>query len=239
MSAALSSLLGIVLLSFLAPLPAPAQQLTVAAAADLAPLQGEIQTATHTRVRFVIGASGVLKQQIENGAPYDVFMSASAAYVDELVTAGKIDSGSVLVYTRGRVGVLWRDSKSHPLSDLKKDQIRSVAIPNPRLAPYGVAAVKALQEAGLWEAVSPKAVYGENVRQTYQMFESGNVDAVLTSASMLLGRPADLLPPSVDQKAGVIAASPNKTAAVQFVKQLLGPEVQAVFAAHNFGKPLN
>jgi molybdate transport system substrate-binding protein len=240
MSGLLSSLRIVIFLA-LSTL-APAQNLTVAAAADLAPLQTEIQDAfrkiePNFHLTFVIGASAVLEQQIANGAPYDVFLSANAAYVDQLASARKIEPNSVRIYARGRVGILWKDGKSHPLSDLLLDRVRSVALPNPRLAPYGAAAVDALTRAGLWEFVSKKAVYGENVRQAYQMFASGNADAVLTSATLLEGKPADLLPPSVEQKAGVIADRPNQKAAEEFVRKLTGPDLQAVFAHHGFAQP--
>jgi molybdate transport system substrate-binding protein len=241
MSGSLSSLLAVIFLTLLPPL-APAQNITIAAAADLAPLQTEIEQAVrkiepNLHLTFVIGASAILKQQIQNGAPYDVFLSANAAYVDQLASSRKIEPISVCIYTRGRVGVLWKDGKHHPLSDLRADSVRSVALPNPRLAPYGAAAVDALARAGLWEFVSKKAVYGENVRQAYQMFASGNADAVLTSATLLEGKPADLLPPSVEQKAGVVADRPNQKAAEEFVRKLTGPELQAVFARHGFAKP--
>jgi molybdate transport system substrate-binding protein len=224
------------------PVALPAQELTIAAAADLAPLQAEIQDAVrknepNLHLRFVIGASGVLEQQIEHDAPYDVFLSANAAYVDHLAKIRKIEPNTVLTYARGRVGVLWRDGKHHELKDLQAEWVRSVALPNPKLAPYGAAAVDALTKAGLWEFVRKKVVYGENVRQAFQIFDSGNADVVLTSATLLEGKPADLLPPSVEQKAGVIAGSQNQKAAREFVRYLIGPEMQAVFARHGFAKP--
>ncbi len=219
-------------------LPAFPQQLTVAAAADLAPLQAEIQqNEPNLRLRFVISASAILEQQIENGAPYDVFLSANAAYVDHLAATGKIEPKTVTVYAVGQVGVVWKDGKSHPLSDLRAGWVRSIALPNPRLAPYGAAAVDALKRGGLWDSVWKKVVYGENVRQALQMFDSGNADAVLTSASLLTGRTADLLPPSVEQKAGIVAGTPHQGAAEAFLKDLSSPAMRAVFSRHGFRPP--
>jgi molybdate transport system substrate-binding protein len=204
--------------------------LTVAIAADLAPLKDDLLRAMrknepNLEVRFVIGASATLAQQIQNGAPYDVFMSANTEYVDRLASFRR-------VYAVGHPAIRWKDEKTHPLSDLKADWVRSVALPNPKLAPYGVAAVKALQQAGLWDFVRQKAIYGENVRQTLQLFESGNTDAVITSATLLPG--AVRLEIDVVQEAGAISA---KEAAREFVRKLTTPDVQAVFKAHGFDLP--
>ncbi len=125
------------------------------------------------------------------------------------------------------------------LSDLRSDWVRFVALPNPKLAPYGVAAQQALEHAGLWQFVRKKVVYGENVRQTLQLFESGNADAVLTSDSLLIGKNPDLVPAPwhqpIIQKAGIVSASRNQTAAREFVSYLTSPAGQAIFARFGFG----
>ncbi len=158
-----------------------------------------------------------------------------------LSSFGKIDPSSVRTYAVGRVGVLWRDGKQHPLKDLAADWVRFVALPNPKLAPYGVAAQQALEHAGVWKAVQPKIVYGENVRQALELFESGNADAVLTSNSLLQGKNPDLIPTDwhspIIQKAGIVAASPNRAAAQKFLDLLLSPAGQAVFAKFGFSSP--
>lgn len=235
------------LLSFLLfPTPAPAQTLTVAAAADLSALQQPLTEAfrknePNLALRFVIGASAALAQQIQNGAPYDIFLSANAEYVDQLISFGKMKPESVRVYAVGRVGLLWRDGKPHPFSDLAAGSVRFVALPNPTLAPYGVAAQQALEHAGIWAKVQPKVVYGENVRETLELFTSGNADAVLTSASLLRGKNPDLIPNDwhapIVQKGGVVAGTKNLEAARHFMDFLLSPAGQAVFAEFGFGKP--
>jgi molybdate transport system substrate-binding protein len=180
----------------------------------------------------------MLSQQIENGAPFDVFMSANAEYADRLGRSGKLLPSSLRVYTVGRVGVLWRDGKRHPLRDLATAPIKFVALPNPKLAPYGVAAQQALEYAGLWAMVQPKVVYGENVRQTLQLLESGNADAVLTSDSLLQGKNAEVIPDDwhqpILQKAGLVAASPNRELARRFLDFLVSADGQAVFARYGF-----
>ncbi|HTU43486.1 MAG TPA: molybdate ABC transporter substrate-binding protein [Bryobacteraceae bacterium] len=230
-----SLLLSSCLLIFCRPAPAQAI-LTVAAAADLADLQKPL---AHSQpIRFVIASSAVLRQQIENGAPYDVFLSANAAYVDQLASSGKLEPGSVRVYAVGQVGLLWRDGKHHPVSDLTANWVRIVALPNPRLAPYGVAAQQALEHASLWAKVQPKVVYGENVRETLELFTSGNADAVLTSASLLVGKNPDLIPADwhapIVQKGGIVASTHYLDAARRFMDFLTSPAGQAIFARFGF-----
>ena len=242
----MSVLLSTLLALFFVVSASGAAALTVAAASDLTNLEPDLTTAFRknepkVEVRFVTAASGVLTQQIENGAPYDVFLSANAQFVDRLASNAKLTPASVLTYAVGRVGILWRDGKPHSVSDLKGDSVRIVALPNPKLAPYGVAAEQALQHARVWEFVSKKLVYGENVRQTLQLFESGNADVVLTSDSLLQGKNAQVIPADwhhpIVQKGGIVAASPNKDLARRFLEFLTSPAGQAVFARFGFSKP--
>ena len=218
--------------------------MTVAAAADLSKVTAELGQAFEKanptiQVRFVSGASAMLAQQIENGAPYDVFMSANVQFVDQLATEGKVAPGAV-VYATGRLAILWRDGKRHEIKDLTRDWVRFVALANPKLAPYGVAAQQALEHEHLWEQIQPKVVYGENVRQTLQLFDSGNADAVLTSDGLVSERNPQLIPAEwhrpIVQKAGVVAASAKQKDASLFVRFLLGPTAQGVFGRHGFGK---
>lgn len=244
MSLRLSSCLaaGIVILSHISVAQVT---LTVAAASDLTNMEplltssfGKIQPDIH--LRFVTASSAMLAQQIRNGAPYDVFLSANAQYVDGLSSAGKLARDSVRTYAIGRVAMLWRDGKHHPVNDLAQSGVRFVALPNPKLAPYGVAAQQALEHAGLWQQVQPKIVYGENVRQALQLFESGNADAVLTSDSLLQGKDPQLIPDDwhqpITQKGGIVAGSQNAEAARKFLDFLVSPAGQAVFAQFGFGK---
>ena len=219
--------------------------LTVAAAADLSKVTPELaqafeKTNPTVQVRFVIQASAMLSQQIENGAPYDVFLSANAQFVDRLISSNKIDP-SAAVYATGRLAILWRDGKRHDINDLTQDWVRFVALANPKLAPYGVAAQQSLEHERLWEKLQPKVVYGENVRQTLELFDSGNADAVLTSDGLVSDRSPQLIPPDwhkpIIQKAGIVSASKKQKEAALFLKFLLGPTAQAIFAKYGFGKP--
>jgi molybdate transport system substrate-binding protein len=122
-------------------------------------------------------------------------------------------------------------------------KVASPTVSNPQLAPYGEAAQKALEHAQLCARIKPKVVYGENVRQTLQLFDSGNADAVLTAAGLVMERnpqmiPADWHQPIV-QKAGIVTASAKQKAAALFLRFLEGPTAQVIFAKHGFGKPTN
>jgi molybdate transport system substrate-binding protein len=215
-----------------------AAELIVAAASDLAPLASQIEKAfqksTGDKVRFTFASSGSLARQIENGAPYDVFLSANDKYVSDLAGAGRIEKASVVIYAQGRIALWSPSSTVRSLEDLARPDVKHIAIPNPQHAPYGVAARKALENRGAWKAVEPKIVYGENVRQALQFAESGNADAVITSWTLLIGKGA-LLPQEwhapIRQAAGIVEASGQKAAAARFLKFLTSPEGRAILQA--------
>jgi molybdate transport system substrate-binding protein len=246
MSIRLSSCLSFLLSIVLVPCSVRQITLNVAAASDLSAigptLATEFEKTNPTiHMRFVNGASAMLAQQIANGAPFDVFLSANAQFVDQLALNRKLLPTSVLSYATGQLAILWRDKKTHPLSDLAQDQFRFLALPNPKLAPYGVAAEEALKHEGVWPTAKPKIVYGENVRQTLQLFDSGNADVVITADSLLQSRNAQLLPPAwhapIIQKGGIVATSTQQSPAKTFLDWLVSPAGQTIFAKYGFGKP--
>ena len=169
----------------------------------------------------------MLAQQIENGAPYDVFLSANAQFVDQLVSSGKLKAGA-RAYAVGQLAILWRDGKTHTMNklgqDLSRDSVRFIALANPKLAPYGMAARQALEHERLWAKLQPKIVYGENVRQALQLFDSGNADVVLTSEGLMSSRKPQLIPAEwhapIVQKAGIVAASEKQKEANLFLQFL-------------------
>ena len=188
-------------------------------------------------VRFVFAASGALRQQIANGAPYDVFLSANAAYIDQLASNRKILPDTAIVYAHGRLAALWRDHKAHDIKDLTQDWARFVAVANPTLAPYGLAAQQSLKHAGLWNKLHSKIVFGENVRQTLQMFDSGNADVVLTAYSLMVKRPGVQVIPEdwhepILQKGGVVAASHEAGLAREFMAFLQSRAGASILTAH-------
>jgi molybdate transport system substrate-binding protein len=245
MSLRLSSCLPFCLFFLATAISVGQNTLSVAAAADLSAVEPELAQAfekanPNLKVRFVTEASAMLAQQIENGAPYDVFLSANAQFADRLASSGKL--GQPASYASGRLALLWRDGKHHSVNELTGNSVRFIALANPKLAPYGVAAQQALEHAGLWSKIKAKVVYGENVRQTLQLFDSGNADAVVTSDGLVSDRNPQLIPADwhqpIIQKAGIVSASPKQKEAALFLQFLLGPTAQAIFARHGFGKPV-
>jgi molybdate transport system substrate-binding protein len=210
---------------------AHAADLLVAAASDLAPLTQSLEQAydraTGGRVRFTLASSGSLARQIENGAPYDVFLSANDQYVTDLAREGHLDTATVVVYALGRIALWSPDGSVRSLEDLRKPGVKHLAIPNPEHAPYGVAARQALENRGLWKDVEPKIVYGENVRQALQFAESGNTEAVITSWTLLKDRgtllPATMHAP-IRQAGAVLKSSAQPAAARRFLGFLTGTE---------------
>ena len=201
---------------------------------------------TGTPVTFNFAASGQLAQQIEQGAPVDVFVSANTAYVEDLATKGRVLPDSVQTYARGRLTLWTRADTSlavETVEDLLRPEVRRVAIANPEHAPYGVTARQALKTAGVWEAVEPKLVLGENVRQALQYAETGNVDAAIVPLSLSVTTegswtlvPEDLHTP-IDQALGVVADSPRQAQASEFAAFIAGPQGQAILQEYGFMSP--
>lgn len=148
---------------------------------------------TGKNVRISYASSGNLTRQIQQGGPFQVFLSANSRYVEQLYQQQKtLDRG--VVYALGRLVVLTAKNSTLPLDEqlaglkqaLQQDQIQHFAIANPEHAPYGVAAREVLQHQGLWDLIKPHLVQGENVAQATQFAVSGVAQASLTSYSLAL-----------------------------------------------------
>jgi molybdate transport system substrate-binding protein len=209
----------------------PQAESLVAAASDLTPafeeLGREFERQTGTKVTFSFGSTGTLAKQIENGSPVDLFAAANIEFIEQLEQQGLIVPDTKALYARGRLTVWERaDSalKVERIEDLAKQQIASIAIANPEHAPYGKAAREALESAGIWKAVEPKLVYGENVRQTMQYAETGNADVAIVALSLSVqsnGRwtliPEPLHKP-LDQALAVITTGRSRSEAERFAE---------------------
>jgi molybdate transport system substrate-binding protein len=224
--------------------------LTVAAAADLTPAFQEIgglfTQQTGINVDFTFGSTGQLAQQIEAGAPVDVFAAANVSYVDQLTEAGLIVPGTKAIYGRGRI-VLWMLPESsfaiEHVADLTDPDVRRIAIANPDHAPYGVAAREAMQTAGAWNELQPKLVLGENVRDTLRFAETGNVDVAFVALSLAIqgnGRwvliPEDQHKP-IDQALAVIKGTPHEREARAFADFVNSESGRAVMRRYGFVLP--
>jgi len=215
--------------------------LTVAAASDLTPafeeLGREFEKTNKTKVVFVFGSTGMLTRQIENGAPFDVFAAANVSYVDELDQKGLIMPDSRAIYARGRI-TLWTPNDSNlrlqGVADLARPEVQRIAIANPDHAPYGLAAKQALQSAGVWDRVQPKLVYGDNIRQTLQYAQTGNVEVAIVALSLSVqsnGRwtliPEELHQP-IDQGLAILKSTKNEPAARAFAAFVSSPQGKSI-----------
>ena len=170
---------------------APTEPLKVAAAADLAfafPDVGALyEKTTGQRVVFSFGSTGLLERQIAEGAPFDAFAAANASFADDAVRSGACLGDSKASYATGRIVLFSAEGAARApatLADLVEAGIAKIAIANPDHAPYGRAAKQALQRAGVWDKVSSKIVYGENVQQALEFAQSGNADAAIVALSL-------------------------------------------------------
>jgi molybdate transport system substrate-binding protein len=233
-----------------------AEEITVAAAADLnyalKELAGRFTKSTGTEVKLSFGASGNLFSQIQNGAPFDLFFSADSSYPQNLADMGQVDAHSLRTYAVGHL-VLWAPNSS-PLDpqklkmDLLNDpRVQHIAIANPQHAPYGRAAMAALEHFGLKDKVAAKLVLGENISQAAQFVQSGNAQAGLIALSLALspamkdaGRywelPADSYP-ELQQVAAISAASKHKAAAQAFLNYVTSSEGRAILQQYGFRTP--
>ncbi len=226
------------------------RQITVAAAADLGPAFEEIgrefERQSGTRVVFSFGSTGLLAQQISNGAPMDLFAAANVSFVDELDKDGLIIPDTKAFYARGRI-TLWTNNdapfKPKQISDLTRPEVKRVAIANPDHAPYGMATKQALETAGIWESVKSKLIYGDNVRQTLQFAQTGNVDVAIVALSLSLGTngqwvlvPDDLHKP-LDQALAVIKSTRHEQEARQFAIFVNSPPGRTIMRKYGFTLP--
>jgi molybdate transport system substrate-binding protein len=234
---------------------AQAATITIAAAADLTfafkEFVPEFEKATGDKVKLSFGSSGTFFAQIQNGAPYDLFFSADIGYPKKLDAAGLAEPGTMYEYAVGKI-VLWVLNQS-PL-DLAKglpiltdERVKKIAIADPAHAPYGKAAVAALKNDKLYDAVKPKIVQGENIAQTAQFVQSGSADIGILALSLALA-PAlqkqgryelipDTLYPPIEQAAVVLKASKEKKAAEAFIAFLEKPETLAKMKQYGFVIP--
>ncbi|GAC1436418.1 MAG: molybdate ABC transporter substrate-binding protein [Terriglobales bacterium] len=229
-----------------------AQELTVAAAADLQSAMQDItsrfQHDTGKTVNVIYGSSGNFFQQIQNGAPFDMFFSANLDYPKRLEAAGLTEPGSYYQYARGTI-VLWVPNSSKidlksGLKSLLDPNIKKVAIANPQHAPYGQAAVAAMQREGVYEKIKDKFVLGENISQTASFVVSESADAGIVALSLALspnmkskGRyveiAADKYPP-IEQACAILSSSKNKQLALQFLSYIKSATTAQVLRDYGF-----
>ena len=232
--------------------------LVVAAAADLSAILKEVsdryEKKTGATVKLSFGASGALTQQIQNGAPFDLFFSADMDYPRQLIAAGDADGPSLYQYAVGKL-VLWvpadsvLDVEHQGMNILLDPSVKKIAIANPQHAPYGRAAVATLKHAGIYDRIADRLVLGENISQAAQFVESGNAQAGFValahaSAPAMRGKgkywevPPDFYPP-LAQGVVVLSHSQHKKEAADFLEYMKTKEVSELLEKYGFTLPPN
>jgi len=169
----------------------PSDKIIIATAANvqyvMQDIKKEFEKESGKKIEIVVSSSGKLTTQIREGAPFDVFVSADTKYPQEIYARGGSDE-KPKIYALGTL-VLW--AKNIPSADLKieilsGEKVRKIAIPNPRVAPYGEAALQVLEKQKSFDQIKKKLVYGESIAQTAQYISSGSVEAGFNALSIVL-----------------------------------------------------
>ena len=245
------SLLGLPFALALASAHAQPATLTIAAASDLRFALDELLQSFRAprpgvRVDVVYGSSGKLSTQVRNGAPFDIFFSADRAYAQELEVAG-FTAGAPRLYATGRLVAWSADAVLGRLSldDLvRHPSVKRFAIANPDHAPYGQRAVEVLRNRGLYDAVAPRLVLGDNINQAAQFVQTGAAQAGIVAYSLVLspalaGQGAwTLLPQAwhtpLEQAFVVTKRAAALPLAADFVRHLDLPASQALLQRYGF-----
>jgi molybdate transport system substrate-binding protein len=232
-----------------------AQEITIAAAADLQFAMQDIadrfQRETGKTVNLIYGSSGNFFQQLQNGAPFDIFFSANLDYAKQLEAAKLTEPGSYYQYARGKI-VIWVPKDSNldvgsRLQVLLNPSIKKIAVANPQHAPYGQAAVAAMQKEHVYDKIQDKLVLGENISQTASFVVSGAADVGIVALALALSPnmkekarysiiPADEYPP-IEQACVILSSSKNKESAKQFLSFIKQPEIGELLRTYGFDVP--
>ena len=244
---AIRALVAVVMLS---PLPGNCAEIRVAVASNFRPametLQQAFESRTNHRLTLIFGSTGKHYAQIINGAPFDVFLAADVDHPQRLENEGVAMSGSRFTYAIGKLA-LWSPRPGYVDDQgriLEHGDFRHLAIANPRLAPYGLAAREVLQARGLWQRLSARLVRGENIAQTFQFVESGNAELGFVAWSQLErpDRPATgsfwLVPQQfyqpIEQQAVVLKTAKASQSLVHFMQS---PEALKIIRDHGYAVP--
>lgn len=228
-----------------------ADQAQVAVAANFAEpikaIAAVLKKTTGHTLQITVGATGKLYAQIANGAPFDVLLAANSDTPKQLEKDGLAQAGSRFTYATGKL-VLWSadTAKVDDKGDvLKTPSLRKVAYANPKVAPYGAAAVEVMEKLGLTATLAPKLVQGESIGQTFTFAYTGNADAGFVALAQVLegGKlksgslwvvPQNLYSP-IQQDAVVLQRGANNPAAQALVTLLKSPDIKELIRSYGYG----
>lgn len=232
-----------------------AEELTIAAASDLnfafKELVVEFEKASGHQVKLSLGSSGNFYAQIQNGAPFDLYFSADIGYPRKLEEAGLTLPGSLHRYAVGRI-VIWTGHESRldatkGMEVLREPGIKKIAIANPKHAPYGRAAVSAMEHFHVYEQVRDRLVLGENISQAAQFVESGACDIGIIALSLALAPTMKTkgsyweVPtsahPALEQGVVILKSSQRQQVAKEFLEFMKGQTGQEIMKRYGFTIP--
>jgi molybdate transport system substrate-binding protein len=246
--------------ALLAAVPALAQgarkPLTVAAAANLKGAAEELKQAfeaehPEVEVALTFGASGTFFAQIQNGAPFDVFLSADREYPAKVIAAKLGAAADEKIYAFGKL-VAWLppgstlDLEKKGLAALAEPDVKRIAIANPAVAPFGRATEWAFRAAGVYDAVKEKLVLGTSVAQTAQFATTGAADVAFLPYSLTFGKELaggrvvlvpEALYPRIEQSGIVLRSAKDPVLAGAFLGFLTGEKGRAILAKYGYGLP--
>lgn len=245
-----NSLAFLLVLVLLAPALARAAEVKVAVAANFTEPAKEIaarfKARTGDEAVLSFGSSGQFYAQIANGAPFEVFLSADAERPQKAEAEGLAVAGSRFTYARGRLA-LWSptprrvDGAGRVLMSGRFDKL---AIADPKLAPYGAAAVETLRGMGVYDRLQPKLVTGTSVTQAYQFVRSGAAELGFVALSQIIGDKGGsrwIVPEArhapIDQQAVLLKPGANDRAARAFLDFLEGAEARAIIRRYGYEAP--
>jgi molybdate transport system substrate-binding protein len=235
-----------------ARLPALADDATIAVAANFAvpaeALEKLFEQRTPHRLKLTSGSTGQLYAQITNGAPLDALLSADREHVDQLLAAGLADGTLHFTYAVGKLALWTRETDKFKPLDLKslaRADYRWLAIANPELAPYGLAAEQALRKLGLWDSLQSRLVRGESIAQTFALAETRNADLAFVGLSQVIAYrhkgaaaafevPQELYEP-INQDAALLKRAAGNAAARGFLEFLREPDALRVIQGFGYG----
>ena len=234
---------------------ARSQEVRVAAAADLKfaldELGAQYEKHSGNKIAAIYGSSGNFFAQIQNGAPFDLFLSADIEYPRKLEAAGLTEAGTLYEYAVGRI-VIWMPSEARAdvaklgWKALLEPSVERIAIANPEHAPYGRAAVAALRKAGVYEQVRTRLVYGENIAQAAQFVAAGSAQAGIIALSLAVSPPMrdgkrweipeDTHPP-IEQGAVILKSAKDKDGARALLAFLKSDTGRKILKTYGFTQP--
>ena len=229
---------------------ANAGEVMVAVAANFTAPMKEIADLFHKKTghsaNLAFGSSGQFTAQIQNGAPFEVFLSADQSKPEKLIADGLADGSSRFTYANGSLALWSAASGADVLQQLKSGQFNKLALASPKLAPYGEAAVQTLAAMGLTDSVSAKQVMGENIAQTWQFVSTGNAQLGFVALSQIMadgeitGGSAWIVPENlyqpIRQDAVLLKKGADNPAAQALLAYLKSDEVTAVITRYGYSR---